>query len=64
MIFKETSLKGAFLVEIKKLEDNRGFFGRHREHSAPYQSPSSLYRNTHDRGNRFRGNEKCGDFMV
>ena len=28
MIFKETILKGAFLVEIKKLEDDRGFFGR------------------------------------
>jgi dTDP-4-dehydrorhamnose 3,5-epimerase len=28
MIFRETILKGAFLVEIKKLEDNRGFFGR------------------------------------
>ena len=28
MIFKETVLKGAFLVEIKKLEDDRGFFGR------------------------------------
>ena len=28
MIFKETLLKGAFLVEVKKLEDNRGFFGR------------------------------------
>ena len=28
MIFKETKLKGAFLIEVKKLEDNRGFFGR------------------------------------
>mgnify|MGYP006302466629 CR=1 FL=1 len=28
MIFKETKLKGAFEIEIKKLEDNRGFFGR------------------------------------
>ncbi|PID91748.1 MAG: dTDP-4-dehydrorhamnose 3,5-epimerase [Bacteroidetes bacterium] len=28
MIFHETKLKGAFLVEIKKLEDERGFFGR------------------------------------
>lgn len=28
MIFTETKLKGAFLVEIKKLEDDRGFFGR------------------------------------
>ncbi len=28
MIFKETLFKGAFLVEVKKLEDNRGFFGR------------------------------------
>lgn len=28
MIFTETKLKGAFLVEIKKLEDERGFFGR------------------------------------
>jgi dTDP-4-dehydrorhamnose 3,5-epimerase len=28
MIFTETALKGAFLVTIKKIEDNRGFFGR------------------------------------
>lgn len=28
MIFSETKLKGAYLVEIKKLEDERGFFGR------------------------------------
>lgn len=28
MIFTETSLKGAFVIEIKKLEDERGFFGR------------------------------------
>ncbi len=28
MEFIETKLKGAFLVEIKKLEDERGFFGR------------------------------------
>ena len=28
MIFTETKLKGAFVIEIKKLEDNRGFFGR------------------------------------
>lgn len=28
MIFTETILKGAYLVEIKKLEDERGFFGR------------------------------------
>lgn len=28
MIFTELSLKGAFLVEVKKLEDDRGFFGR------------------------------------
>lgn len=28
MIFKETKLKGAFEIEIKKLEDERGFFGR------------------------------------
>ena len=28
MIFTETVLKGAFLVEVKKLEDDRGFFGR------------------------------------
>lgn len=28
MIFTETKLKGAFIVEIKKLEDDRGFFGR------------------------------------
>lgn len=28
MIFTETPLKGAFLLEIKKIEDDRGFFGR------------------------------------
>ena len=28
MIFTETKLKGAFEIEIKKLEDERGFFGR------------------------------------
>ena len=28
MIFTETKLKGAFIIEIKKLEDDRGFFGR------------------------------------
>jgi len=28
MIFKETKLKGAFVVEIEKLEDGRGFFAR------------------------------------
>jgi dTDP-4-dehydrorhamnose 3,5-epimerase len=28
MIFTETKLKGAFVIEIEKLEDERGFFGR------------------------------------
>jgi dTDP-4-dehydrorhamnose 3,5-epimerase len=28
MIFTETILKGAYIIEIKKLEDERGFFGR------------------------------------
>ena len=28
MIFTETILKGAFFLEVKKLEDERGFFGR------------------------------------
>jgi len=28
MIFTETDLKGAFIIEIKKIEDERGFFGR------------------------------------
>ena len=28
MIFTETKLKGAFLIDIKRLEDERGFFGR------------------------------------
>lgn len=28
MIFTETRLKGAYIVEVKKLEDDRGFFGR------------------------------------
>lgn len=28
MIFNETTLKGAFLIEPQKLEDERGFFAR------------------------------------
>lgn len=28
MIFTETELKGAYILEIKKMEDERGFFGR------------------------------------
>jgi dTDP-4-dehydrorhamnose 3,5-epimerase len=28
MIFTETKLKNAFVIEIQKFEDNRGFFGR------------------------------------
>lgn len=28
MIFKETNIKGAFIIEIKRIEDERGFFGR------------------------------------
>ncbi len=28
MIFKETKLKGAYIIEIEKLEDERGFFAR------------------------------------
>lgn len=28
MIFTETKLKGAFVIEVQKLEDDRGFFGR------------------------------------
>ena len=28
MIFKETLLKGAFIIELEKLEDDRGFFAR------------------------------------
>ncbi len=28
MVFKETKLKGAYIIEIKKIEDERGFFGR------------------------------------
>ena len=28
MIFDETKLKGAYIIEIEKLEDERGFFGR------------------------------------
>jgi dTDP-4-dehydrorhamnose 3,5-epimerase len=28
MIFTETKLRGAFVVEVKKLADERGFFGR------------------------------------
>lgn len=28
MIFTETKLSGAFLIDIKKIEDDRGFFGR------------------------------------
>jgi dTDP-4-dehydrorhamnose 3,5-epimerase len=28
VIFTETELKGAFILDVKKLEDERGFFGR------------------------------------
>ena len=28
MIFTETSLSGAFIVDLEKLEDERGFFAR------------------------------------
>ncbi len=28
MIFKETKLKGAYVIEIEKIEDDRGFFAR------------------------------------
>lgn len=28
MIFTETKLKGAYLIDINKIKDNRGFFGR------------------------------------
>ncbi|TWR26993.1 dTDP-4-dehydrorhamnose 3,5-epimerase [Mucilaginibacter achroorhodeus] len=28
MIFTETKLKGAFTIDVKRLEDDRGFFGR------------------------------------
>ncbi|GBF32291.1 dTDP-4-dehydrorhamnose 3,5-epimerase [Desulfocucumis palustris] len=28
MIFKETVLKGAYIIEIERIEDNRGFFAR------------------------------------
>ena len=28
MIFKETNLKGAFVIELEKREDERGFFAR------------------------------------
>ena len=28
MIFKETKLQGAFIIELERLEDNRGFFAR------------------------------------
>jgi dTDP-4-dehydrorhamnose 3,5-epimerase len=28
VIFSETKLKGAYLIEVQKLEDSRGFFGR------------------------------------
>jgi len=28
MLFHETKLKGAFIIEVDKIEDDRGFFGR------------------------------------
>lgn len=28
MIFTETKLKGAYIIDVKRLEDERGFFGR------------------------------------
>ena len=27
MIFRETELSGAFIIEVQRLEDDRGFFG-------------------------------------
>ena len=28
MIFKETTLKGAYVIELERLQDERGFFAR------------------------------------
>lgn len=28
MIFTETKLKGAYIIDVKKIEDERGYFGR------------------------------------
>jgi dTDP-4-dehydrorhamnose 3,5-epimerase len=28
MIFTETKLPGAYIIDIKRIEDERGFFGR------------------------------------
>jgi dTDP-4-dehydrorhamnose 3,5-epimerase len=28
MIFKETALRGAYIIDIERLEDSRGFFAR------------------------------------
>ena len=39
MIFTETNLRGAFIIEVEKLEDNRGFFSR-----AWCQKESDAYR--------------------
>jgi dTDP-4-dehydrorhamnose 3,5-epimerase len=43
MIFTETKLKGAFIIEPEKLEDDRGFFARswcHKEFKAHGLNPS------------------------
>jgi dTDP-4-dehydrorhamnose 3,5-epimerase len=28
MIFTETTIPGAFVIDVKKIQDDRGFFGR------------------------------------
>ena len=48
MEFTETKLKGAFLVRLKKIEDNRGFFARgwcHEEFKAHGMNPNMLQLN-------------------
>jgi len=49
MIFLETDIKGVYVIEIKKLEDDRGFFGRSwckNEMAAYGLNPNVVQQNT------------------
>jgi dTDP-4-dehydrorhamnose 3,5-epimerase len=48
MIFTETKLKGAYLIDVERLEDERGFFGRSwckREFEANGLNPNAVQSN-------------------
>ncbi|MCL0096325.1 dTDP-4-dehydrorhamnose 3,5-epimerase family protein [Thermodesulfovibrionales bacterium] len=49
MIFKETKLKGAYIIELEPVEDERGFFARSfcqrelKERGLNSQLPSAIF---------------------